>query len=50
MESVIATTLSNPFVLRSKGAMPEHLLRDADVELLEEYQEAAEGDIGDLLP
>ena len=38
--------LEGPFLEKEfKGAMPEHLLRDADVELLKEYQEAAEGNI-----
>ena len=38
--------LEGPFLAKEfKGAMPEHLLRDADVELLKEYQKAAEGNI-----
>ena len=38
--------LEGPFLAKEfKGAMPEHLLWDADVELLKEYQEAAEGNI-----
>ena len=38
--------LEGPFLAKEfKGAMREHLLRDADVELLKEYQEAAEGNI-----
>ena len=38
--------LEGPFLAKEfKGAMPEHLLRDADVELLKAYQEAAEGNI-----
>lgn len=38
--------LEGPFLAKEfKGAMPEHLLQDADVELLKEYQEAAEGNI-----
>lgn len=38
--------LEGPFLAKEfKGAMPEHLLRDADVELLKEYQDAAEGNI-----
>ncbi len=38
--------LEGPFLAKEfKGAMPEHLLRDADVGLLKEYQEAAEGNI-----
>lgn len=38
--------LEGPFLATEfKGAMPEHLLRDADVELLKEYQDAAEGNI-----
>ena len=38
--------LEGPFLAKEfKGAMTEHLLRDADVELLKEYQEAAEGNI-----
>ncbi len=38
--------LEGPLLAKEfKGAMPEHLLRDADVELLKEYQEAAEGNI-----
>ncbi len=38
--------LEGPFLAAEyKGAMPENLLRDADLELLSEYQETAEGDI-----
>ncbi len=38
--------LEGPFLAAEyKGAMPEHLLREADIELLREYQEAAGGDI-----
>lgn len=38
--------LEGPFLSPEyKGAMPEHLLRGADIELLREYQEAAQGDI-----
>ncbi|MBT9776023.1 N-acetylglucosamine-6-phosphate deacetylase [Clostridium sp. MCC353] len=38
--------LEGPFLCAEyKGAMPEHLLRPADLELLKEYQEAAGGDI-----
>lgn len=44
--NLLGIHLEGPFLAKEfKGAMPEHLLRDADVELLEEYQEAAEGDI-----
>ena len=38
--------LEGPFLCADyKGAMPEHLLREADLELLKEYQKAAEGDV-----
>lgn len=38
--------LEGPFLCAEyKGAMPEHLLKKPDMELLTEYQEAAEGDI-----
>ncbi|MHB8128129.1 MAG: N-acetylglucosamine-6-phosphate deacetylase [Mobilitalea sp.] len=38
--------LEGPFLANEyKGAMPEHLLRKADIDLLKEYQEAAKGDI-----
>lgn len=38
--------LEGPFLSREyKGAMPEHLLRLPDVELVAEYQKAAEGNI-----
>lgn len=38
--------LEGPFLAKEyKGAMPEHLLRHADMNLLKEYQEAAEGAI-----
>lgn len=38
--------LEGPFLASEyKGAMPEHLLRKADMALLKEYQEAAEGGI-----
>lgn len=38
--------LEGPFLAAEyKGAMPEHLLLGADLELLKEYQEAAEGEI-----
>lgn len=38
--------LEGPFLCAEyKGAMPEHLLRPADLELLKEYQEAAGGEI-----
>lgn len=38
--------LEGPFLASEyKGAMPEHLLRKADLALLKEYQEAAEGGI-----
>lgn len=38
--------LEGPFLASAyKGAMPEHLLRGADMELLKEYQETAEGNI-----
>lgn len=44
--NLLGIHLEGPFLAKEfKGAMPEHLLRDADVELLKEYQEAAEGDI-----
>ncbi len=43
---LIGIHLEGPFLAAEyKGAMPEHLLREADLELLKEYQEAAEGDI-----
>lgn len=38
--------LEGPFLCREyKGAMPEHLLREPDMELLRQYQEAADGEI-----
>ncbi|MDO5406858.1 MAG: N-acetylglucosamine-6-phosphate deacetylase [Eubacteriales bacterium] len=38
--------LEGPFLCAEyKGAMPEHLLKTPDLELLKEYQDAAEGDI-----
>lgn len=38
--------LEGPFLAKAyKGAMPEHLLRDADLELLKEYQICAGGNI-----
>lgn len=38
--------LEGPFLASAyKGAMPEHLLRDADIDLLRHYQETAEGNI-----
>lgn len=38
--------LEGPFLAKEyKGAMPEHLLLPADIELLKAYQEAARGDI-----
>ena len=38
--------LEGPFLSPEyKGAMPEHFLRKSDMELLKEYQEAAEGEI-----
>lgn len=38
--------LEGPFLAAEyKGAMPEHLLRKPDMELLKEYQDAADGDI-----
>lgn len=38
--------LEGPFLsVEFKGAMPEELLRKADMELLKEYQEEAEGNI-----
>lgn len=38
--------LEGPFLCAEyKGAMPEHLLRKPDMKLLQEYQDAAEGDI-----
>lgn len=43
---LIGIHLEGPFLAPEyKGAMPEHLLRVADMELLREYQEAAGGDI-----
>lgn len=44
--NLLGIHLEGPFLAPEfKGAMPEHLLRDADVELLKEYQKAAEGNI-----
>lgn len=44
--NLLGIHLEGPFLATEfKGAMPEHLLRDADVELLKEYQDAAEGNI-----
>lgn len=44
--NLLGIHLEGPFLAKEyKGAMPEHLLRDADVALLEEYQNAAEGNI-----
>lgn len=38
--------LEGPFLSPEyKGAMPEHLLREGDLELIKEYQKAAEGDV-----
>ncbi|MDF2820242.1 MAG: N-acetylglucosamine-6-phosphate deacetylase [Clostridiales bacterium] len=38
--------LEGPFLATEyKGAMPEHLLQKADIQLLEEYQKAAHGEI-----
>lgn len=38
--------LEGPFLgEKYKGAMPSHLLRDMDLELLKRYQQAAEGEI-----
>ncbi len=38
--------LEGPFLSPEyKGAMPEHLLRKGDLELVKEYQKAAEGDV-----
>ncbi len=38
--------LEGPFLCPAyKGAMPEHLLKKPDMELLKEYQEAAEGEV-----
>lgn len=43
---MIGIHLEGPFLAAEyKGAMPEHLLKEADIELLKEYQAAAEGDI-----
>lgn len=43
---MIGIHLEGPFLAAEyKGAMPEHLLKEADIELLKEYQEAAEGHI-----
>ncbi|NBH82536.1 N-acetylglucosamine-6-phosphate deacetylase [bacterium C-53] len=44
--NLLGIHLEGPFLAKEyKGAMPEHLLLDADVELLKEYQDAAEGNI-----
>ena len=44
--NLLGIHLEGPFLAKEfKGAMPEHLLRDADVELLKEYQDAAEGNM-----
>ena len=44
--NLLGIHLEGPFLAKEfKGAMPEHLLKDADVELLKEYQEAAGGNI-----
>ena len=44
--NLLGIHLEGPFLAKEyKGAMPEHLLRDADVALLKEYQDAAEGNI-----
>ena len=44
--NLLGIHLEGPFLAQEfKGAMPEHLQRDADVELLKEYQDAAEGNI-----
>lgn len=43
---LIGLHLEGPFLSPEyKGAMPEHLLRKGDLELIREYQKAAEGDI-----
>lgn len=43
---LIGIHLEGPFLAPEyKGAMPEHLLREAEMELVETYQAAAEGDI-----
>lgn len=44
--TLLGIHLEGPFLCADyKGAMPEHLLRKPDMELLREYQEAAEGDV-----
>lgn len=44
--TLIGIHLEGPFLAKEyKGAMPEHLLKTPDLELLKEYQESAEGDI-----
>lgn len=44
--NLLGIHLEGPFLASEfKGAMPEHLLRGADLALLKEYQEAAEGNI-----
>lgn len=43
---LIGVHLEGPFLApKFKGSMPEHLLRAMDMELLQEYQEAAQGGI-----
>lgn len=44
--SLVGIHLEGPFLAKEyKGAMPEHLLKTPDLELLEEYQQKAGGDI-----
>ena len=44
--TLIGIHLEGPFLAKEyKGAMPEHLLKTPDLELLKEYQESAGGDI-----
>ena len=44
--ALLGIHLEGPFLAREyKGAMPEHLLREGDVDLFEEYQRAAGGSI-----
>lgn len=44
--NLLGIHLEGPFLAKEyKGSMPEHLLISADMDLLKEYQEAANGDI-----